>query len=370
MNQSISVIICTRDRPEYLQECIASILRQSMRPKEIIVVDDASKERFDIELILRKAFSFTEKLANLLPIGEIKIKYVRNKHRQGIVKSRNLGIALAKGNVIAFIDDDGYAHKDWLKNLSKYYQNKYTVGVGGPVVEIGRKIETRNEIKRLSYITPHGDIKHNYRIKRIKDVRKLRIAYVRFLMGGNMSFKRDVLMGLNGFNPQYKGNYYREETDMCLRASKSGKVIFEPSAVTYHNTARHGGTRDIVRLDSFLYWYFRNTVFLFFRNFGLKDAVTKTYRQCKKYIRRARNSTLKVNRDYLTTSTTLKILLAIITGALAGIIIGLVFDKPLKKLVYKNPEYVMLLTILLTGATFQIIDSKNIVDVIENVNKA
>ena len=49
MNQSISVIICTRDRPAYLQECIASILQQSMRPKEIIVVDDASKERFDIE---------------------------------------------------------------------------------------------------------------------------------------------------------------------------------------------------------------------------------------------------------------------------------------------------------------------------------
>ena len=100
-------------------------------------------------------------------------------------------------------------------------------------------------------------------------------------------------------------------------------------------------------------------MFLFFRNFGLKDAVTKTYGQCKKYIKNARNNTLKVNRDYLITSTTLKILLAIITGTLAGILIGLVFDKPLKKLIYKNPEYAMLLTILFMGTTFQITDSKN-----------
>ncbi len=369
MNRHMSVVICTRNRPRYLQKCLTSLLKQSVKPKEIIIVDDASEEKIDAVQMLNVAFSsICNKATNLLS-ENIDIKCIRNRRRQGVVKSRNLGIAAARSNVIAFIDDDGYAHRNWIKNLLKHYQTKRVAGVGGPVVEIGRHVEIRPNVKRLSYVTHHGDIKHNYRVKKLRDTKNLQSGSVKFLMGGNMSFRRDALLKLHGFNTQYKGNYYREETDACMRASRIGKIIFEPSAVTYHDTAAHGGTRDVMHLENFLYWYFRNTVLLFFQHFEIKNAVKKTWRQCRKYIKGVRNGTIKINRDYLIASTSFKIILAILTGTIAGILIGLIFDAPLKKLMYKHPEYTMLITIALIGTTFQIVDQRTIENIVKNLDK-
>lgn len=364
---SVSVIICTRNRHEYLQKCLFSLLKQSVKPKEIIIVDDASTERINTANMLNKILSSIDNKVSglLLARNEITIKYLRNMHRQGTVRSRNLGIAASKGDVIAFIDDDGYAHKDWIRNLVKPYQKNDALAVGGPVVEVGRNIEIKTDFKKLSYVTSHGDIKHNYRVKKFKDTKNLRLRNVKFLMGGNMSFRRDIILKLHGFNSQYKGNYYREETDMCMRVSRIGNVIFEPTAVAYHNTAMHGGTRNIAHQENFIYWYFRNTVLLFFSHFDIKNAAIKTWRQCKKYARGVRNGTIKTNRDYLIASASFKIILAVLTGTIAGIIISLVFDKPLKKLIYKYPEYTTLITIALIGPTFQIIEYKDITDVIK-----
>lgn len=366
----ISVVVCTRNRHIYLRKCIVSLLRQSVKPMEIIIVDDASRERIDLASTLKDAFSSLQnRVKTLLVDDTIKIKYVRNKHRQGVVRSRNLGIAAAKGDVIAFIDDDGYAHKNWIKNLSKHYKGVNILGVGGPVVEVGRNVETKPQFKRISYITRHGDIKHNYRVRKFKDTKRLHVANVRFLMGGNMSFRRNVLLSLKGFSTEYKGNYYREETDMCMRASRIGKIIFEPSAVAYHNTAKHGGTRDVVSMEKFFYWYFRNTILLFFRHFDLSKALSRTWRQCKKYIRDTKRDMIKTNRDYLTASTSIKITLAIVTGTIAGIIIGLLFDQPLRKLMYKHPEYATIITIALIGTTFQIMDYRNVEGIVKNVKE-
>ncbi len=365
----MSVIVCTRNRPEHLRKCIASLLKQSAKPKEIIIVDDASDERIDTMQMLNAIFSSIQnKVSNILS-ENIEIKYMRNKRRQGIVKSRNLGIAVTKGDVVAFIDDDGYAHKDWIKNLSKHYKSRRVLGVGGPVVEIGRNVETKSQFKRISYITRHGDVEHNYRVRKFKDTKNLRVANVRFLMGGNMSFRRTMLLSLKGFSTRYKGNYYREETDMCMRASKIGKIVFEPSVVTYHNTAKHGGTRDIMSMEKFFYWYFRNTVILFFRHFDLSKALSRTWRQCRKYVKGIRNGTVKVNRDYLIASVSIKIVLAIVTGTITGILIGLLFDKPLKKLMYKHPEYATLITIALMGTTFQIVDYRNVEGIVKYLDK-
>ncbi len=360
MYNETSVIVCTRNRPEHLRKCIASLLKQSAKPKEIIIVDDASDERIDVMQMLNAIFSSTRnKVSNLLS-ENIEIKYIRNKRRQGVVKGRNFGIAAAKGDVVAFIDDDGYAHRNWIKNLSKHYKRRSVLGVGGPIVEVGRNVETKSHFKRMSYITQHGDIKHNYRVRKFKDVKNLRVANVRFLMGGNMSFRRSTLLSLKGFSTEYKGNYYREETDMCMRASRIGKIVFEPSAVAYHNTAKHGGTRDIMTMEKFFYWYFRNTVLLFFRHFDLSSALSKTWRQFRKYIKDVRRDLIKTNRDYLIASLSIKVALAIVTGTIAGIVLGLLFDQPLKKLVYKHPEYATVITIAMMGTAFQIVDYRNI----------
>lgn len=348
----ISVVVCTRNRQQQAEKCISSLVNQSLKPDEIVIVDDASEKPLDL--------GFIGKIVpkNVREQSKIDVKYIRNQKRQGTVKSRNLGTAAATGDIIAFIDDDAYAHKDWLSSLSKHYKRGSVLGVGGSVVEVGRKVETNPIIKKLSYITRWGDIKHNFRVTRFSETKKLPTRNVRFLMGGNMSFRRSALLKARGFDPRYKGNFYREETDLCMRIARSGKIVFDPSAAVYHNTA--GG--DVNRVDKFLYWYFRNTGLFFILNFG-RAGWRKIYYQSKKYLKDLAAGKALTNRNYLITTSLLSIGLAIVTGSIIGVLIGLLFGGPIKKLAFKHPEYAVVMTLVLASTGMYVIDQKTLVDV-------
>ncbi|MBI2076275.1 MAG: glycosyltransferase family 2 protein [Candidatus Aenigmarchaeota archaeon] len=347
---SISVVVCTRNRAAHLQKCIASLLSQSLKPKEIIVVDDASEEKDFVNAMNSVSINCKN------TIKDASIIYLRNKKRQGVTKSRNLGIAVSSGEVVAFVDDDGYAHRHWLRNLAKHYRSKSVGGAGGPVVESKRAAGINRKWK--GRITPEGDISHNYRIKYAKDARLMKPSPVKFLMGGNMSFRRDALIRLHGFDTRFKGNAYREETDICLRVSKKGKIIFEPRAIAYHNTAKDGGTRDISTMAHFLYWYFRNTTILFLRHFDFFDAIRKTYFQSKKFISSVIAGDLRINRAYLIKEGANKHIAAIVKGAVSG------FFKSkgrLKKLDYEKPEDMKMLTVSAKDSRLQFAESRNII---------
>jgi glycosyltransferase involved in cell wall biosynthesis len=84
-----SVIIPTRDRPHYLRSAISSVLRQSQAPEEIIIVNDGDP--------IATAF------------GDRRVR-VLNNGRRGPVAGRQLGVESAKGEAIAFLDDDDEWH--------------------------------------------------------------------------------------------------------------------------------------------------------------------------------------------------------------------------------------------------------------------
>ncbi|MBI2084366.1 MAG: glycosyltransferase family 2 protein [Candidatus Aenigmarchaeota archaeon] len=314
---SVSVVVCTRNRNEYLGKCLDSLLHQTLPPKEIIIVDDYSTQA-NVSEFFKKEFSISlKKLFNF----KTKIILVRNKKQSGVVMSRNSGIKIASGNIIAFLDDDGFANKDWIENLVKNYSNVRIVGVGGPVIEIGRNVKTPNKpVKRLSYIK-NGQILHNYRVKKFEDIRYLPKQHVRFLMGGNMSFRRDVLLRVKGGDVNFTGNCYREETDLCFKVINDGKLIFEPSAVTYHNTADKGGMRDIIKfqLDNFLYYMHRNTTYFFFKHFNFKKAFDATLKAISRQIKLLSQNKTGIARDYLEIHDRHKSMLSTIKGTLSGI---------------------------------------------------
>ena len=238
---SISVVIGTKDRPEYLKTCVASLVEQTKLPKEIIIVDD-SEERYDLRDMLENEIGKASEEG-------IDIIMIRNAKVSGIVKCRNSGIKIASGNVIAFIDDDGYADKNWLKSLAKHYARRDVAGVGGPVIEVGRKIlPPKKKVKQVVFIRD-GAIFSKTRVLHKNQIKLLPLSSVPFLQGGNMSFRRSALLDVNGGDENIIGNFYREETDLGLSISKNGKLIFEPKAVAFHNTAKSGGCRNILSAD-------------------------------------------------------------------------------------------------------------------------
>ena len=119
---SISVIIVTLNRAESLKETLTSLVKQSRQPDEVIVVDNGSRDNTK-ELTL----SFSDRL---------NIKYIYEGQR-GIPYARNTGIRNATTDIIAFIDDDCVADKNWLKYLEiPFIKDPYIGVVGGEVCHL------------------------------------------------------------------------------------------------------------------------------------------------------------------------------------------------------------------------------------------
>jgi len=110
----VSVIITTYNRARYICEAIDSVLSQTYYDYEIIIVDDGS--RGGPHEILEE---YTKKYS-----GKVTYVYQVNK---GISGARNAGIRRAKGEFVAFLDDDDVADKDWLEQIINGFLGKEVV---------------------------------------------------------------------------------------------------------------------------------------------------------------------------------------------------------------------------------------------------
>lgn len=325
--ESISAVVCTRNRLPHLTKCLTSLLNQSHSPKEIIIIDDNSKNKFDIYKFFKNKLSKIKRpLYNLL-LNEIDIILIRNRENFGLVASRNTGVMVANSDIVAFLDDDGFAHGDWLKNLVKDYKDRKILGVGGPVVEIGRDIKTpTRRIKKLAYFRK-GKIITHYRIKSPREANFLPKQFVPILQGGNMSFRRKVLLQINGGDINFIGNFYREETDLSFKVANKGRLLFEPSAITFHDTAKEGGSRDAIDLNRFLYYMFRNTIYFFFKHFNFKKAISFSMNSIDRQLKLIRENKTGLTRDYLKITNKKEAARSVVCGSLSGIYTYLKFKK-------------------------------------------
>lgn len=103
----ISVIIPTYNRYSFLEKAVKSVLKQSLRDFELIIVDDGSDDG-------------TEKVVQ--SFGDTRIRYFFQKN-QGVSAARNKGIIESKGDVVAFLDSDDYWKEAKLKKQQKFMEN-------------------------------------------------------------------------------------------------------------------------------------------------------------------------------------------------------------------------------------------------------
>ncbi len=339
----ISVVICTRNRLEYLERCIASLLQQTRLPDEIVIVDDCSSDELNVfEFFRKEIFQQSLRIKSLIGF-ETSLVLLKNKHHSGIVLSRNLGIKTAKGDIVAFMDDDSFAHKDWLKNMELSYEdNRRIVGVGGPIVETGRKASfaLKRPIRNLSFISAkEGRVVFKYRISRFSDRKFLPVKFVTFLLGGNMSFRRDVLVDIGGCDARYTGNGYHEETDMSFNASSKGKILFNPNVLTFHESAKIGGNREF-DFDSFLFYMFRNTAFFFLKHFSLKDSFQLLKNLFIYQVRLLSKGKTGSTRFWLKVTDRKKSFISILMGGIAGVFCWIRTRNEKSKFVSSFPSYI------------------------------
>ncbi len=110
-NMEISVVIPTHNRNDLLERAVQSVIAQTLLPFEIIVVDDLPTiETKDI------IEAFDAK-------GDVHCRYFENREICGALGSRNLGVRHAMGSHLAFLDDDDYWDKEYLKTATSVIQS-------------------------------------------------------------------------------------------------------------------------------------------------------------------------------------------------------------------------------------------------------
>src|SRR3989339_193818 len=368
---TISVVVSTKNRLSSLKKCILSLLKQSYVPKEIIIVDDCSDVHLDLQELLTD--NILKIRINKKPF-RTKILFLRNKSHAGVVASRNAGIFNASGDIVAFLDDDGYAHRDWIKKLVKHYKNTKIGGEGGPVLEKGRKMmPVIKPVKRLAFIK-NGRIKSHYRITDARQKIYLPQSFVPILPRGNMSFRRSTLLKIQGGDIAYNGNYYREETDLGLKASKIGKLYFDPEALTYHKTAKSGGCRDIIcdDINKFFYFMFKNTIYLFFKHFNIKKAAQFTVQAIRTQIKLILKHETGLTRSF-SVSSRHESISAVLRGSFRGLYDGIllhkrmIFGKNNDKMVYSQPSSLSCFEIVIIGSSIKIIELESKTHIISKI---
>jgi len=208
--QSISVIIPVRNEEKKIGKCIESVLNQTLKPLEIIVVDGHSTDN-------------TVKIAKTFPVT---ILYEDYGTRAGACQ---IGLNHSKGKYVAFTDADCIPQKNWLETeleILKSYND--VAGVGCCIDNISQGIweETINEVSKM--FLGSGRSIQGRQFKTEKQVTSI--------SGCHSLYKKHILQEIKGFDVNLKTC---EDTEINRRIRKKDyKLIYTPNTKILHNHTR------------------------------------------------------------------------------------------------------------------------------------
>jgi glycogen(starch) synthase len=240
-----SVIINTYNRADYLRNAIISIAAQSHGQVELIVVNGPSTDH-------------TEGVLDAIEADGIRITRANCPNRN-LSESRNVGLSLAMGEVVFFIDDDAVAHRDWVGRLMAAYTGTNVGGAGGFTFDhTGISYQCRYTVCDKFGNARHFDTLDPQTMAAGSEF------YFPSLLGTNCSFSRRTLERLGGFDEVFE--YMLDETDVCLRIIQDSKrIITVPNAHVFHKYAP-SATRTLERIPKSLLAPARSKAYFCFKH--------------------------------------------------------------------------------------------------------
>jgi GT2 family glycosyltransferase len=197
----VSVVVCAYNAADTLEDNLQSLERLTYPDYEIILINDGSKDR-------------TGEIAHRHP----RVRVIDTPN-QGLSAARNIGLAEATGEIVAYTDADTRVDPDWLTFLVQPFLTSDIVGSGGPNVVPADDPPMAQCIARAP-----GGPTHVLLDDRIAE----------HVPGCNMAFKRDALLAIGGFNPIYLRA--GDDVDVCWRLQARGwKIGFASSALVWHH---------------------------------------------------------------------------------------------------------------------------------------
>ena len=196
----VSVVVCAYNAERTMEACLASLEVLNYPDYEVIVVNDGSRDR-------------TLEIAERFPYCRI-----ISQPNKGLSVARNVGAEAASGEIVAYTDSDCVADPDWLSYLVGRMEAGGLAACGGPNFPPPEE----SLVPAAVAVSPGGPT-HVL----ISDEVAEHIA------GCNMAFRRDALLALGGFDPQYRAA--GDDVDICWRFQDAGHTIgFSPAAIVWH----------------------------------------------------------------------------------------------------------------------------------------
>lgn len=205
MNPSVSVVIPAYNAEKYLQEAVASALRQSVPPVEILIVDDGSKDR-------------TLAMAHDLAAQHAQIT-VLTRPNGGSGPARNTGLAQATGEFVLFLDADDRLHENAIRDHLRAFADRPDAAmVFGAYNAIDADGGLRNSGK-----TPVEDVT-------LEDL-ALRVIPI----PSQSMYRKAAVDKINGYNERFRQS---QDVDLNLRLARIGKIFSHGMKVADYR--RHG----------------------------------------------------------------------------------------------------------------------------------
>ncbi|WP_178358534.1 glycosyltransferase family 2 protein [Mycolicibacterium hippocampi] len=276
---SVSVVVCTRDRPDQLADALKSIRALDYPDYEVVVVDNAASSDATARVVAELGDSRVRRVAEPIP---------------GLSTARNTGLRAARHDLVAFTDDDVFVDRQWLRGIVRGFARTPRVSC-------------------VSGLVPSGELRtpaQNYFDQRVSWAGSLQprlfsmaapppdqplfpFQVGRLGTGANFAVKRDRIVELGGFDEALGAGTAAqggEDLDLFFRVLTAGdELATEPSAIVWH---RHRSDNDALLAQA--------------RGYGLglgawltKVTLDRSHRRlAARVIRRQFRSSLRAGVDY------------------------------------------------------------------------
>ncbi|MBA4387418.1 MAG: hypothetical protein C0404_05515, partial [Verrucomicrobia bacterium] len=200
----VSIVVAYPAASSVLDECVAGINEQLYTNYEVILLPDVKSAR-----------TWPQKFREI-PTGKIRP-----------AEKRNIGIREARGDIIAFIDDDAYPTDTWLQEAVVYFSDEHVAGVGGPAVTPPNDpymAKLSGRIYASRFVS--GQYRYRYEAGRVRSVDDYPSC--------NLFVRTSMLRQLGGFRTDF---WPGEDTFLCMEITRGqGKeIVYDPRVMVFHH---------------------------------------------------------------------------------------------------------------------------------------
>lgn len=231
MASFLSIIVCTFNREKYIGRCLEHLVNQN-----------ADTSTFEVIVINNNSTDSSAQICSEIVSQHAHFHYFLEKN-QGLSYSRNRGIKESKGDILAFLDDDAFAQKDYVSNTIKFFKNH------SEVQAIGGKIKPLYEGTPPKWMTSYL-----WPLVAAQDLgdRPKPFSGRKFPIGANMAFQKSIFERYGTFNlnlgrtgTKLEGG---EEKDFFLRLKKDRiSVFYVPNVEVNHIIPEKRVTKEYIK---------------------------------------------------------------------------------------------------------------------------